>query len=112
MDSHPRGLALVINNEHFSSMSERTGSHKDMENLHELFKLLGFDICLEINKSAEVGKCVCVFVCVHVCMHACVCACVHACVCAHACVFVCVCVCVSVVCVCMCVCVHMYVVCM
>ena len=82
MDSHPRGLALVINNEHFSSMSERTGSHKDMENLHELFKLLGFDICLEINKSAEVGKCVCVCLCacMYACMHACVHVCMHVCV--------------------------------
>ncbi|KAL8560625.1 hypothetical protein ACOMHN_065796 [Nucella lapillus] len=53
MDSSPRGLALVINNEHFSSMLPRTGSQRDMENLHVLFKSLGFHVCHEKDKTAD-----------------------------------------------------------
>ena len=75
METNPRGYALVINNEQFKSMSERTGSRKDMENLHDLFKLLGFDMCHYVNKTAEVGK-VCVCVCVCVCGCGCLCGCI------------------------------------
>ncbi|XP_076472581.1 cell death protein 3-like [Babylonia areolata] len=52
MNSDPRGLALVINNETFTTLSPRMGSTRDMENLHFLFKRLGFKICHEKNRTA------------------------------------------------------------
>ncbi|XP_070207915.1 caspase-7-like [Littorina saxatilis] len=56
MLSNPRGLALVINNQEFKTMTARNGSKRDMENLHILFKNLGFDICHQVDKTAAEMK--------------------------------------------------------
>ena len=44
MDSNPRGLALIINNENFSKGSEpRHGSSKDVDDLKKVLKELYFE---------------------------------------------------------------------
>jgi len=53
MESKPRGLALIINNDHFDNdvLSTRTGSQVDSNNLDELFLQLGFEVTLRRNLS-------------------------------------------------------------
>ncbi|XP_077058299.1 caspase-8-like [Siphateles boraxobius] len=50
MDSYPRGLCVIINNENFKDPKrKRNGSQKDVERLKDLFKDLGF--LVEIKKD-------------------------------------------------------------
>ena len=51
MESKPRGLALIINNDQFDNdvLSTRTGSTVDSNNLDELFLQLGFEVTLRRN---------------------------------------------------------------
>ncbi|XP_077097337.1 caspase-22 [Siphateles boraxobius] len=50
MDSYPRGLCVIINNENFKDPKhKRNGSQKDVERLKDLFKYLGF--LVEIKKD-------------------------------------------------------------
>ncbi|CEF71026.1 Caspase-2 [Strongyloides ratti] len=42
MFSNPKGLALIINNQHFQTMNERFGTEKDEEYLISLFSKLGY----------------------------------------------------------------------
>ena len=53
MESKPRGLALIINNDQFDNdvLSTRTGSMVDSNNLDELFLQLGFEVTLRRNLS-------------------------------------------------------------
>jgi len=53
MDSVPRGLALIIDNENFDNevLPTRTGSLVDSNNLDELFLQLGFKVTLRRNLS-------------------------------------------------------------
>ncbi|XP_014677610.1 PREDICTED: cell death protein 3-like [Priapulus caudatus] len=43
-NSTPRGYCLIINNETFKSLKPRKGSQKDVKNLRQLFKDLGYEI--------------------------------------------------------------------
>lgn len=56
MESTPRGMALVINNEKFDRLPSRPGSIKDMNYLHQLFKKLGFHVSHEVNCTAKKMK--------------------------------------------------------
>ena len=42
MQNHPRGAAIIINNEHFTEMPPRPGTGKDEKALRSLFSSLGF----------------------------------------------------------------------
>ena len=55
MKSKPRGLAVIINNKHFTSMWPiRTGSDVDYYNLSSTFKWLGFNIVPYTDLDYEV----------------------------------------------------------
>ena len=43
MESKPRGIAVIINNEKFRALPRRRGTNEDEENLQKLFRWLGFD---------------------------------------------------------------------
>jgi hypothetical protein len=49
MMSSPRGLALLIDNEDFSTLPPRRGSHVDSACLTRLFQQLGFWVVLRRN---------------------------------------------------------------
>ncbi|CAG2224734.1 CASP8 [Mytilus edulis] len=55
MNARPRGLAIIINNQHFhkirndqssKEMPARTGTEKDAEKLDYIWRKLGFEVCL------------------------------------------------------------------
>ncbi|XP_052412135.1 caspase-22 isoform X2 [Carassius gibelio] len=53
MDSYPRGLCVIINNEKFADRKERKGSQKDVDSLKALFDFLGFLVEVETDKTAD-----------------------------------------------------------
>ncbi|XP_059405270.1 caspase-22 [Carassius carassius] len=53
MDSYPRGLCVIINNENFAEpKNKRYGSQKDVDSLKALFDFLGFLVEVETDKTA------------------------------------------------------------
>ncbi|XP_071828713.1 caspase-6-like [Apostichopus japonicus] len=44
MQHHPRGLAIIFNNERFEKMANRTGTRIDRDKLYTTFKNLGFEV--------------------------------------------------------------------
>uniref|UniRef100_A0A8C1VPN5 Caspase-8 n=1 Tax=Cyprinus carpio TaxID=7962 RepID=A0A8C1VPN5_CYPCA len=52
MDSNPRGLCVIINNENFAN-KKRKGSQKDVDSLKDLFEVLGFLVEVEKDKTAD-----------------------------------------------------------
>lgn len=56
MDSSPRGLALIINNELFDNIENRTGSEEDLKILADLFQdFLHFDVIVAQDLTAQVS---------------------------------------------------------
>jgi hypothetical protein len=57
MTSHPRGLALIINNIQFQCEPNRTrlGAEKDSDNLKRLLDQMGFEVIVETNVTKQVG---------------------------------------------------------
>ncbi|XP_056116037.1 caspase-22 [Rhinichthys klamathensis goyatoka] len=54
MDSNPRGLCVIINNENFEdSGKKRNGSQKDVERLKDLFKYLGFLVEIKEDQTTS-----------------------------------------------------------
>ncbi|KAF4112841.1 caspase-22 isoform X2 [Onychostoma macrolepis] len=54
MDSNPRGLCVIINNENFGTpKKKRNGSQKDVDALKALFECLGFLVEVEKDKTAD-----------------------------------------------------------
>ncbi|KAK2911147.1 hypothetical protein Q8A67_003280 [Cirrhinus molitorella] len=54
MDSNPRGLCVIINNENFVNRKrKRNGSQNDVDSLKALFKYLGFLVEVEKDKTAN-----------------------------------------------------------
>lgn len=53
MATYPRGVALIINNEHFDKMPARPGTEKDGKALQHLFTHLGFTTALHRDLKAE-----------------------------------------------------------
>lgn len=54
MDSNPRGLCVIINNENFANpKNKRYGSQKDVDSLKALFDFLGFLVEVEKDKTAD-----------------------------------------------------------
>ncbi|EGT37170.1 hypothetical protein CAEBREN_04952 [Caenorhabditis brenneri] len=47
--STPRGLCLIINNEHFDQMPRRNGTNADKDNVANLFGCMGYTIICEEN---------------------------------------------------------------
>ncbi|XP_067295293.1 caspase-22 [Pseudorasbora parva] len=57
MDSNPRGLCLIINNENFKNPDhKRNGSQTDVESLTALFKELGFLVEIKKDQTASAIK--------------------------------------------------------
>ncbi|XP_023833683.1 caspase-7 isoform X1 [Salvelinus sp. IW2-2015] len=52
MTSVPRGLCLIINNEIFDKLRERTGSNKDVEDLANIFSRMKFRVVMCKDKTA------------------------------------------------------------
>ncbi|KAM9458774.1 caspase-7-like isoform 2-T5 [Salvelinus alpinus] len=52
MTSVPRGLCLIINNEIFDKLRERTGSNKDVEDLANIFSQMKFRVVMCKDKTA------------------------------------------------------------
>ncbi|KAG8013927.1 Caspase-8 [Nibea albiflora] len=46
LNSKPTGLCVIINNEHFTQLSNRTGTNKDAESLGKVFSWLGFRVLM------------------------------------------------------------------
>lgn len=54
MNSNPRGLCVIINNENFADLeNKRNGSQKDVDSLKALFEFLGFLVEVEKDKTAD-----------------------------------------------------------
>ncbi|XP_036184365.1 caspase-2 isoform X2 [Myotis myotis] len=56
LQSRPRGLALVLSNVHFTGEQDldfRSGGHVDHSNLVTLFKLLGYDVHVLLDQTAQ-----------------------------------------------------------
>ncbi|XP_076451878.1 cell death protein 3-like isoform X2 [Babylonia areolata] len=53
MDSCPRGLALIINNEHFQHMDRRYGTKHDKQLLSNMLNTLGFDVTEKEDRTAQ-----------------------------------------------------------
>ncbi|CAI5449740.1 unnamed protein product [Caenorhabditis angaria] len=51
--SNPRGLCLIINNEHFEQMPTRNGTKTDKENISNLFRTMGYHILGRDNLTAR-----------------------------------------------------------
>ncbi|CAB3406095.1 unnamed protein product [Caenorhabditis bovis] len=51
--TNPRGLCLIINNEHFEQMPSRNGTKTDKENISNLFRCMGYTIVTRDNLSAR-----------------------------------------------------------
>jgi len=49
MSSSPRGFCLIIDNEDYDTLPPRRGSHVDSECLLQLFRQLGFWVCVKKN---------------------------------------------------------------
>jgi len=49
MSSSPRGFCLIIDNEDYDALPPRRGSHVDSECLLQLFRQLGFWVCVKKN---------------------------------------------------------------
>ncbi|XP_041378266.1 caspase-3-like [Gigantopelta aegis] len=56
MDSHPKGLCLIIQNENFPGGDTRKGAHKDLERLEKIFKNLEFDVRVSCDLTADKMK--------------------------------------------------------
>ena len=57
MSSEPRGMALIVNNQKFTcKIWKRAGGNKDAENLHQLFKWLGFTTIRKDDLTASEMK--------------------------------------------------------
>ena len=57
MKRRPRGIALIISNEHFenpSTLPDRPGSMQDVQHLKEMWKLLHFEVDLQEDLKSEV----------------------------------------------------------
>lgn len=57
LQSRPRGLALVLSNVHFTGEKDldfRSGGDVDHSNLVTLFKLLGYDVHVLLDQTAQV----------------------------------------------------------
>ncbi|XP_077055492.1 caspase 20, apoptosis-related cysteine peptidase isoform X2 [Siphateles boraxobius] len=52
----PRGICVIINNVHFTTMMERSGSDEDQKYLDKVFHWLGFDVVVHRNKTADEMK--------------------------------------------------------
>jgi len=55
MTSQTRGRALIIDNYHFQTLSDRPGSQHDAKMLRSLFEKLKFVVQVEENLSSEVS---------------------------------------------------------
>ncbi|XP_060782428.1 caspase-6-like [Neoarius graeffei] len=53
MDHKRRGLALIFNQENFSSSLKRRGTNKDRDNLTERFQVLGFEVNTHNDKTKK-----------------------------------------------------------
>ena len=53
MTTYPRGVAIIINNEHFEKMPSRPGTEKDGKALQHLFTHLGFNTALHRDLKAD-----------------------------------------------------------
>uniref|UniRef100_A0A673HTL1 Caspase 22, apoptosis-related cysteine peptidase n=1 Tax=Sinocyclocheilus rhinocerous TaxID=307959 RepID=A0A673HTL1_9TELE len=54
MDSNPRGLCVIINNENFAKpKNKRNGSQNDVDSLKAIFEFLGFLVEVETDKTAD-----------------------------------------------------------
>uniref|UniRef100_A0A8R1HXC2 Uncharacterized protein n=1 Tax=Caenorhabditis japonica TaxID=281687 RepID=A0A8R1HXC2_CAEJA len=51
--SNPRGLCLIINNEHFAQMPSRSGTKTDKENITNLFRCMGYNVICKDNLTAR-----------------------------------------------------------
>lgn len=51
MSSSPRGFCMIIDNEDYDDLPPRRGSHVDCECLTQLFRQLGFWVCVKRNLS-------------------------------------------------------------
>ncbi|KAG1942307.1 caspase-8 [Pimephales promelas] len=52
----PRGICVIFNNVHFTTMKERSGSDKDQNYLDKVFRWLGFKVEVHKNKTADEMK--------------------------------------------------------
>ncbi|KAK9972867.1 hypothetical protein ABG768_023629 [Culter alburnus] len=53
---NPRGVCVIINNVHFTTMPERRGSDEDQKYLTRVFRWLGFEVVEHRNKTAAEMK--------------------------------------------------------
>ena len=53
MESNPRGLAIIINNQNIEGKDPRKGAEKDGEKLRNLFSFLGFKVEIKNELTAE-----------------------------------------------------------
>ncbi|XP_059558730.1 caspase-10 [Myotis daubentonii] len=53
MDRKHRGYCVVINNQNFTSLSERKGTDKDAECLKHVFQWLGFNVDMRVDVTKE-----------------------------------------------------------
>ncbi|XP_015414641.1 PREDICTED: caspase-10 [Myotis davidii] len=53
MDRKHRGYCVVINNQNFTSLSERQGTNKDAECLKHVFQWLGFNVDMRVDVTKE-----------------------------------------------------------
>lgn len=56
MNTTPRGLALIINNENFDYWSKRQGSGVDVDKLYNMFKYIGFNVTIQPDKTGQEMK--------------------------------------------------------
>ena len=55
MDSKPRGVALIINNENFDCLERRVGTDQDCQMLADLFEhMLHFDVLIHRDLTGKV----------------------------------------------------------
>ncbi|CAM4622186.1 unnamed protein product [Leuciscus chuanchicus] len=52
----PRGICVIINNVHFTTLKERSGSDEDQKSLAKVFRWLGFEVVVHRNKTAAEMK--------------------------------------------------------
>ncbi|CAI2351470.1 unnamed protein product [Caenorhabditis sp. 36 PRJEB53466] len=51
--SNPRGMCLIINNEHFEQMPTRNGTKADKDNITNLFRCMGYTVMCKDNLTAR-----------------------------------------------------------
>ena len=57
MESDPRGLALIINNENFDHLGRRDGTDIDCQALEDMLEnLLGFAVTKKVDLSGRVSE--------------------------------------------------------